>query len=196
MAEIVLFHHVQGLTEGLRRLAALLEDDGHTVHLPDLFGGRTFETIPDGIAFQQSLDEDETARAVAAVIDPLPADLAYIGFSWGVQYAQRFTQTRDGARGGVFFDSCLPLTGDWAFGPWPDGVPVQIHGKEDDEFFAHEGDIDAAREIVATIGPELAELYVYPGDQHLFADSSLASYDPEAAALAIERTRAFLTRIS
>ena len=86
--------------------------------------------------------------------------------------AQRLAQTRPGAAGALLFESCIPITGEWAFGPWPDGVPVQIHGKDDDEFFAHEGDIDAARELVATV-PD-AELFTYPGDQHLFADSSPA----------------------
>ena len=88
----------------------------------------------------------------------------------------------------------MPITGDWAFGPWPDGVPVQIHGMDDDEFFAHEGDIEAARQIVATVGPDLGELFTYHGDRHLFADRSLASYDAEAAALLTERTLAFLER--
>ena len=64
---------------------------------------------------------------------------------------------------------------------------------DDDEFFAHEGDIDAARELVAT-GAD-AELFVYPGHRHLFADSSLPSYDAEAAALLKERVLAFLARV-
>jgi dienelactone hydrolase len=74
-------------------------------------------------------------------------------------------------------------------------VPVQIHGNADDQFFAHEGDIDAARELVATVGPELAELFVYPGDQHLFTDRSLPSYDTDAAALLTQRSLNFLSRL-
>ena len=99
--------------------------------------------------------------------------------------AQKLAQTRPGARGALLFYSCIPITGDWAFGPWPDGVPVQIHGMDADPIFVGEGDVDAAREIVATVDD--AELFLYPGDQHYFADSSLPSYDPEATALLTRR---------
>jgi dienelactone hydrolase len=177
MAEVVLFHHVQGLTDGVRAFAGDLRAGGHTVHTPDLFDGERPATID---------------RAVA----DLPADLVYAGFSLGAGTAQRFAQTRPGARGALLYESCMPITGEWAFGPWPDGVPVQIHGMDKDPFFALEGDIDAARELVETVGPELAELFVYPGDRHLFADSSLPSYDADAAALVVQRSREFLDRVS
>ena len=73
---------------------------------------------------------------------------------------------------------------------------MQIHGMDRDPFFALEGgDLDAARDLVAAVGPELAELFVYPGDRHLFADSSLASYDADAAALVLRRSREFLDRV-
>ena len=119
----------------------------------------------------------------------------YAGFSFGAATAQRLAQTRSGARGALLYESCLPATGEWAIGPWPNGVPVQIHGMDHDSFFAGEGDIDAARQLVATLGPELGELYVYPGDSHLFIDSSLPSYDRSAAALVLRRSRGFLDRI-
>lgn len=195
MAEVVLFHHVQGLTEGMRAFADALRSGGHTVHAPDLFEGELPATIDDGVAHVRSVgDTDLQARAQRALAD-LPENLVYAGFSWGAALAQQFAQTRPGARGALLFDACIPLTGDWAFGPWPEGVPVQIHGMDADPFFALEGDLDAARELVASVGPELAQLFVYPGDQHLFADSSLPSYDAEAATLVIQRTREFLDRL-
>ena len=104
--------------------------------------------------------------------------------------AQRLAQTRPGAKGALLYESCIPITGEWAFGPWPDGVPVQIHGKEGDEFF--EEDLPAARELVEMVGPELAELFVYPGDAHLFTDRSLPAYDAEAAGLVLQRSLDFL----
>jgi dienelactone hydrolase len=76
-----------------------------------------------------------------------------------------------------------------------EGLRVQIHGMDKDPYFALEGDIDAARDLVATIGPELGELFIYPGDQHLFADSSLPSYHPDAAALVLRRSLEFLGRL-
>ena len=192
MAHVVIFHHIQGLTPGMRRMADTIRDAGHNVHAPDLHDGRVFETIEEGAAFRQSGAAEVDVRADEAVAQ-LPEDLVYIGVSSGVMQAQRLAQTRSGARGAVLIESTIPITGEWAFGAWPEGVPVQIHGADADEFFAGEGDIDAAREIVATVDD--GELFIYPGDQHLFEDDSLPSYDAEATALLTERVLAFLDRV-
>ncbi|HEY1347594.1 MAG TPA: dienelactone hydrolase family protein [Streptosporangiaceae bacterium] len=196
MAEVILFHHVQGLTDGVRAFAEELRAGGHTVHTPDLFDGERPATIDGGIAFVQSAGDEVLAGRADRAVAGLPEGLVYAGFSFGGGTAQRLAQTRPGARGALLYESCLPISGEWAVGPWPDGVPVQIHGMDKDPFFALEGDIDAARELVATVGPELAELFVYPGDRHLFTDSSLPSYDPDAAALVVQRSRQFLDRVS
>jgi len=196
MAEVVLFHHVQGLTDGVRAFAEELRADGHTVHTPDLFDGERPATIDDGIALAQGVEDEVLSERIGRAMAGLPEGLVYAGFSFGVAIAQRLAQTRPGARGALLYESCIPITGDWAFGPWPAGVPVQIHGMDKDPFFALEGDLDAARELVDTVGPDLAELFLYPGDRHLFADSSLPSYDAEAAALVVRRSREFLDRVS
>jgi dienelactone hydrolase len=196
MAEVVLLHHVMGLTDGVRAFADELRAGGHTVHTPDLFDGERPATIEDGLALTERVGEDVLNQRADKVVAELPAALVYAGFSFGAGTAQRLAQSRPGARGALLLESCLPLSGPpWALGPWPDGVPVQIHGMDQDPFFALEGDIDAARDLVATVGPELAELFVYPGDKHLFTDSSLPSYDPEAAGLVVQRAREFLDRI-
>jgi dienelactone hydrolase len=192
MAEVVLYHHIQGLTEGVRSFADELRRAGHTVHTPDLFDGRTFATMDEAFAVVQEAGDAFDAKADGAA-HALPAELVYAGISWGVGAAQRLAQTRAGARGALLYEACFPITGEYAFGPWPNDLPVQIHGKGDDEFFAHEGDIDAARDLVAKIGPEKAELFVYPGDEHLFVDSSLPTYDGDAAALVTQRTLHFLS---
>lgn len=194
MADVVLFHHVQGLTDGVLAFAEQLRAGGHTVHTPDLFDGERPKTIEEGIAFADSLEGAVRERADRAVAG-LPEGLVYGGFSMGAAQGQRLAQTRPGARGALLYESCIPLTGDWSFGPWPAGVPVQIHGMDKDPYFALEGDIDAARDLVATIGPELGELFIYPGDQHLFEDSSLPSYDADAAALVVRRSLEFLGRL-
>jgi len=196
MAEVVLFHHVQGLTDGVRAFAEELAAGGHIVHTPDLFDGQRPATIDDGIALTQGIGDEVLGERAGQAVAGLPEGLVYAGFSYGVMLAQRFAQTRPGARGALLYDSCLPITGEWAFGPWPAGVPVQIHGMDKDPFFALEGDLDAARELVETVGPDLAELFLYPGDRHLFADSSLPSYDADAAALVVRRSRDFLDRVS
>ena len=193
MAEIVLFHHICGLTPGVLALAEDWRQAGHVVHTPDLYGGRVFDSIEAGAAFVHGPEgPDQDALADAAVAG-LAGRLVYAGISAGGMQAQRLAQTRPGAAAAVLLESCIPLTGDWAFGPWPDGVPVQIHGMESDAFFADEGDLDAAREIVATVAD--AELYLYPGDGHLFEDRSLPSYDAGASALLNQRVLALLDRI-
>jgi dienelactone hydrolase len=194
MTDVVLYHHIQGLTEGVRSFANELRQAGHTVHTPDLFDGRTFATMDEAFAFVRQSGEELDAKAEAAA-QALPEGLVYAGMSWGVGAAQRLAQTRAGGHGALFYEACFPISGEYAFGPWPDDLPVQIHGKADDEFFAHEGDIDAARELVATIGPDQAELFVYPGAEHLFIDSTLPTYDADAAALVTQRTLHFLSTL-
>jgi len=193
LPEVLLFHHAQGVTPGITAFADELRAAGHTVHVPDLFDGRTFDSIPEGMAFIKEQGFDALRERGVHVADDLPPDLVYAGFSFGETIAQQLAQTRAGARGALLFYSCIPISGEWAFGPWPQGVPVQIHGADHDPFFVDEGDIDAAREIVANVAD--AELFLYPSDQHYFADSSLPSYDAEATALLMQRVRDLLARV-
>ncbi|WP_416067003.1 dienelactone hydrolase family protein [Rhizobium sp. ZK1] len=192
MAEVLLFHHAQGLTSGVHAFADAIRANGHIVHTPDLFEGRTFPSIEEGLAYIGEIGFDAMRERGVRIADELPPGLVYAGFSFGVLPAQKLAQTRPGARGALLFYSCLPISGEWAFGPWPDGVPVQIHGMDNDPVFVGEGDIDAAREIAETV--EDAELFLYPGDQHYFADSSLPSYDADATALLTTRVLIFLDR--
>jgi dienelactone hydrolase len=188
MAEVVLFHHAMGLTPGVVSFADELRRAGHTVHTPDLFQGRTFDSIEAGVGHAEDIGFPEVMQRGARAVEGLPNEVVYAGFSLGVVPAQMLAQTRPGARGAVFCYSCLPVT---EFGErWPDGVPVQVHGMDADPFFAGEGDLDAARALVEQ-SPD-AELFLYPGDQHYFADSTLPSYDRGAAALLTERVLAFL----
>ena len=195
MAEVVLFHHVRGLTAGMRAFGEELAAGGHTVHTPDIFDGELPASIDDGIALVKRVGSAELGRRIDAALADLPSELVYAGFSWGAGTAQELAQLRPGARGALLFEACMPITGEWAYGPWPERLPVQVHGMDQDPFFALEGDLDAARELVATVGAPHAELFLYPGDQHLFADSSLPSYDASATELVLQRSRAFLDRI-
>ncbi len=195
MAEVVLFHHVQGLTDGVRRFAEQLRAGRHTVHTPDLFDGERPATLEDGVAHIRSVGDQVLAERAERAVANVSRSVVYAGFSWGAGTAQQLAQTRLGARGALLYEACMPITGEWALGPWPEGVPAQIHGMDNDPFFALEGDLDAARQLVETLGHELAELFVYPGDQHLFTDSSLPSYDADATALVVQRSRKFLDRV-
>ena len=189
MAEVVLFHHAQGLTPGVVAFADELRRAGHTVHTPDLFDGRTFDSLDEGMAYAGEIGfPDEVIGRGVRAVERLPSELVYAGFSLGVLPAQMLAQTRPGARGALLFYSCVPVS---AFGPaWPDGVSAQVHGMDADPIFVGEGDIDAARELVEQAKD--AELFLYPGDQHYFADSSLPSYDPDATALLVRRVLDFL----
>jgi dienelactone hydrolase len=188
MAEVVLFHHAQGLTPGVTAFAGELRRAGHAVHTPDLFGGRTFDTVQEGVSHAGELGFDQVTERGVQAAGGLPAELVYAGFSLGVLPAQKLAQTRPGARGALLFHSCVPVSE--FSSAWPAAVPVQVHAMDADPFFAGE-DSDAARALVDQAKD--AELFLYPGDQHLFADSSLPSYDPDAAALLTQRVLDFLS---
>ena len=189
MTDIILFHHAQGLTKGVRAFADELHAAGHTVHVPDLFDGRTFEDIESGVGHAREIGFDTVVARGMAAADALPKDVVYAGFSMGVMSAQKLAQTRAGAAGALFVDACLPVA---EFGSWPEGLPAQIHGGTDDEWFAE--DLESARELADSV--PTAELFLYSGTAHLFADSSLKSYDAEAAGLLLERALSFLGGLS
>ncbi|WP_225752829.1 dienelactone hydrolase family protein [Actinotalea sp. Marseille-Q4924] len=191
MAEVLLFHHACGLTEGVRAFADRLREAGHAVHVPDLFEGRTFDSVEAGVAHAQEIGFGTVLERGRAAAEGVAGAVVPIGFSLGVVPAQMLAQTRPGVAGAVFAHSCLPVS---EFGDaWPDGVPVQIHGMERDPWFVDEGDLQAAEALVASSSD--AELYLYPGDAHLFADSSLSSYDESAAALLLQRVLTLLATV-
>jgi dienelactone hydrolase len=191
MAEIALFHHVQGLTAGVAAFADALRAANHTVHTPDLFEARTFSTLEEGMDYAKTVGFGNILDRGVAQAEALGPDLVYAGFSMGVMPAQKLAQTRAGARGAVLIDACMPAT-EFADG-WPEDVPVQVHGMDHDPLFADEGDLDAARALVEST--EQAELFLYAGDVHLFADSSLPSFDEGASALMTRRVLHFLSTL-
>ncbi len=189
MTEMLLFHHAQGQTEGFRAFAEELRAVGHTVHTPDLYDGKTFETLDDGVGYAKQVGFDAILERGENAAANLPSELVYAGFSLGVMPAQKLAQTRPGAKGALFFSAAFP-TSEFG-GSWPQGVPLQIHMMEEDEWALE--DLPAARELVEAV--DGAQLFLYPGDRHLFADNSLPDYDEGAAALLTERVLAFLRGI-
>jgi dienelactone hydrolase len=189
VAEVLLFHHAQGLTPGCVSFADRLRAAGHGVHTPDLYDGKTFTDLDEGVGYAKEVGFGTILERGLAAAGSLPNELVYAGFSLGVMPAQMLAQTRLGAKGALLFSAALPPS---EFdGPWPEDVPLQIHLMEDDEWAAE--DIGAARELAETV--ESAELFVYPGDRHLFADDSLPDYDEDAAALLTRRVLGFLDEI-
>jgi dienelactone hydrolase len=190
VAEVLLFHHAQGLTAGVLSFADELRAAGHVVHAPDLYDGNTFADLNDGVGYAREVGFDTIGERGRLAAEGLPNEIVYAGFSLGAMPAQMLAQTRPGAKGALLFHGCVPPS---EFGgPWPQGVPLQIHLMEADEW-ALEGDLDAARELDETV--ESAELFLYPGDRHLFADNSLPDYDESAATLLKQRVLSFLDNI-
>lgn len=191
MTDIIVFHHAQGLTDGVREFADQLRAAGHDVTVPGLYKGKTLGTLKEGVAYAEQVGFDTVIERGRRAAEGLPTEIVYAGFSLGVLSAQMLAQTRPGAKGALLCHACVPPS---EFGSWPPGVPVQIHAMDADEFFVEEGDLDAARNLVETV--ENAELFLYPGDRHLFADSSLPAYDAAAATLLLQRTLAFLAGLA
>ncbi|MFI0986180.1 dienelactone hydrolase family protein [Streptomyces exfoliatus] len=188
MAEVLLFHHALGLTPGVGAFADELRRAGHTVHVPDLYDGRTFTDLEAGGGYAQEIGFDTLVARGERAAEGLPEDIVLAGFSLGVLPAQKLAQTRAGARGALLFGACVPVT---EFGgSWPDGVPVQVHGMDADPYFVDEGDLAAARALVADAADR--RLFLYPGSAHLFAEAGAPSHVPEAAALCVERVLCFL----
>lgn len=182
MSDVVVFHHSLGLTDSVRGFADALREAGHTVHTPDLYDGRTFGTIEEGMAHAEELGFPmgivDRGRAAAA---ELPADAFYVGFSLGVMTGQSLAQTKPGARGAVLVYAALPL-GEWGDNwpaEWPEGVPLQIHMTEGDE------DEEIAKALVGAVPG--AQLFSYPGQEHMFAEQ-----DEQAASLLTQRVLDFL----
>ena len=188
MTDVLLFHHAQGLTDGVHAFADRLRQAGHRVTAPDLYDGHTYATLEQGMAHAREAGFQELADRGVAAADGLPDDLVYVGLSLGVMPAQQLAQTRPGARGAVLCFACVPA--EEFGGPWPAGVGLQVHGMDHDPIFAGEGDLAAAQQLTESV--DGAELFVYPGDQHLFVDSSLSDHRPEAAGLLTARVLDFL----
>jgi len=186
VTEVVLFHHAQGLTAGCEAFADRLRAAGHLVHLPDLYEGRTFSGLDAGVAHAEEVGFETIIERGRRAADGLPGELVYAGMSLGVLPAQSLAQTRPGARGALLLHGCVPPS---ALGsPWPPGLPAQIHLMEGDEVGAE--DLEAARDMADDVAS--AELFVYPGEAHLFTDRTLTAYDDGAATLVEERVLRFL----
>jgi dienelactone hydrolase len=187
MVEVLLFHHALGLTDGVRAFGDALRDAGHRVTLPDLFDGRSFISVEEGVAHAHELGFETILARGAEVGERLPADIVYAGFSLGAMPAQALAQQRAGARGALLYHSAVPLG---EFGDrWPDRVRLQMHVMIDDPF----DDLPVMQELA---GSPAAELFTYDGDGHLFTDPSLPGHDPVAARLVMVRSLDFLAQLA
>ncbi|SBT50023.1 Dienelactone hydrolase [Micromonospora narathiwatensis] len=187
MTEILLFHHALGQTPGFLEFADRWRGAGHTVHTPDLYEGATFESVEEGVAHAEGIGFGEIIRRGTAAAASLPERIVYAGVSLGVLPAQSLAQRRPGARGALLLESAVPPE---SFGgPWPAGVPAQLHAMADDEL----AEVPVMREVAGQI--DAAELFLYPGGGHLFTDRGTKAYDEAATTLLLRRTLDFLDRV-
>jgi dienelactone hydrolase len=187
MAEILLFHHAGGLTEGVLSFAQTLRDAGHTVHTPDLFEGRNFGDVHDGVAYARSVGEASFAARAAEIVSSQPDDLVYGGMSMGAARAAEQVLTRPGARGAFFLYGAIAPS--WWQATWPSGVPSQAHVTDGDEWREPEAETEYLAQVPG------AELFVYPGTGHLFAEPGHPDHDEEVARLATSRVLTFLASL-
>jgi len=183
VTDVILFHSALGQTEGFLAFADELRAAKHKVHTPDLYDGAVFSDLAEGVALAEDLGMGVIVRKADAAVAKLPKKVVYAGFSLGSVAAQSLAQTRKGARGALLYHGGTDPK--WFPKPWPPGLPLQIHFAQDDPWIERD-EVDA---LVAASG---GEVFIYPGDAHLFADPSCSDFDPEAAELLMERTRAFL----
>ncbi len=189
MADVLLFHHAHGLTDGVRAFADRLRADGHVVVVPDLYAGRVFSTVEEGVAHAERIGFDtilDLGETIAS--EQTSTKLIYAGFSLGALVAHKLAQTRADAGGALLYShGDVPIA---TFGDsWPAGVDLQLHIAERDPWC----ELEVVREFADLAGNSAhAELFLYPGSTHLFMDSGLGDYEPESAALALERTLQFL----
>lgn len=190
MAHIVLFHHVLGLTPGVRALADALTAKGHQVTAPDLFDTQTFPDIDAGLAYVEHLGDQELLTRAEHACAGLPRDVVYAGLSLGVVPAEHLLMTRPGALGALLIHGFVDPAA--MAGKWPDNCSVGIFGMEGDPFFVEDGDLAAAQNWRLT-HPDM-EIYLYPGDGHLFTEPALADYDAATTNALITDAVALLER--
>jgi dienelactone hydrolase len=195
IAHVALFHHAQGLRPDVTAWAESLREAGHDVETPDLYEGLTFERLEDGIAHRDEVGLPTLMGRAAQALEDFPEDLVYAGFSMGASAAHYFAVTRAGARGLLLMHGTAPAAslGD---APWPSEMPGQLHKKERDPLMDDAG-VEAIESSARSAQAQAQlELFSYPGEGHLFADPAGPDYDPEAAALMLERELEFLSRLA
>ena len=193
MTELVLFHHAQGLTDGVLAFADQIRAAGHVVHTPDLYDGERFEDLSEGVTYAEAVGFATVVERGLIAVEGLPPDVVYAGMSLGVLPAEMLALTRPGARGVVLAHGCAAPA---ELGlPWPAQLPLQIHMMDRDAWVVPPNeDLAVARGL--SEAAESTELFLYPGDGHLFADRSTPDYRLDSAALLTERLLSFLEKVS
>jgi len=192
MAEVMVFHHALGRTAGVLAFADRLRAAGHTVVVPDLYEGRLFTDLDEGVAFAEAIGMETIIERGVAEAAAMPADSVFVGFSLGALPAQKLAQTRAGTLGAILLHGGVAPS--WFGDGWPTDVAVQVHASHDDPWVEREEMFELIAE--AALAPASGQMFSYPGDAHLFTDSSLAVFDAAATDLVFERIFDLFERIA
>lgn len=184
MAQIVLFHSAYGLRPAVHAAAERLRAAGHQVTTPDLYDGRTFDTVEEGMAYKDEITQNELLRRAIGAVAPLltpaagataPADgLVYAGFSLGGALAQNLALADEHAKGLLLLHGTSDIRDDAAT-----GIPVQLHVAEPDPFEPEDW-LNAWYLRMRKAGADV-EVHRYRGAGHVFTDPDLPDHDAEAA---------------
>jgi carboxymethylenebutenolidase len=190
---VLVLHAWWGLNDTLKAFCTRLAGSGFVAFAPDLYHGKVADTIPGAEALGKALDANylqakaDIADATSFLTDRVgQADLAVIGFSLGAYYALdlaaadaehiRSVVLFYGTGGGDFSASRATYLG---------------HFAENDEF-EPPSNVDSLEESLRNAGRPVT-FYRYPGTGHWFFEPDRTdAYNPLAAALAWDRTLAFL----
>ena len=189
---VILFHSALGLRPAVGRFADRLRAAGHVVHTPDLYDGRVFDSLDEGVRYRDTIGGvPELIKRAKKACAQLPAEVVYAGFSLGAAAAQLLAATKPGARGAILMHGAIPpqMLG---VNAWP-AVPVQIHYTEHDPWVEAE-EVEGLRRAVLE-AKQSCFVYSYTGSSHLFADEDSREYERDAAEAMIGRVIAFLGEI-
>ncbi|MGW0733376.1 dienelactone hydrolase family protein [Streptomyces sp. NPDC002851] len=174
--DIMLFHSAHGLRPAVHAAADRLRAAGHEVHVPDLYDGRTTETVEEGMKIKEEIGSDELLRrAVAAAAPHSERGLVYAGFSLGGSLAQNLALADEKAKGLLLLHGTSDIADDAAV----DELPVQLHVADPDPFEPHDW-LNAWYLRMRRAGADV-EVFRYAGAGHLYTDPDLPDHDAEAA---------------
>lgn len=188
---IAIFHSALGVREGVRDAARRLSDAGHDPYIVDYYGDyRSFDDHPSAADYVNKVGFPALMQAAVDGVADLPDGFAVLGFSNGSGMAE-YVATRRSVTKAVLGSGTLPLAMMGA-GAWPAQTAAQIHYAADDPFRNDEW-LESVIDSVRSSGAPLEAYTEYPGDGHLFTDSTLPDYDEANTELFWKRVRAFLT---
>ncbi|MCF6523047.1 dienelactone hydrolase family protein [Streptomyces sp. JJ36] len=191
MATVVLFHSAYGLRPAVQQAADRMREAGHTVHVPDLYEGRSAGTVEEGMALHDEIGRDELLmRAITATAPHSEHGLVYAGLSLGGAVAQTLALGDTRARGLLLFHGTSDIAEDASV----DELPVQLHVADPDPFEPHDW-LNAWYLRMQRAGAEV-EVHRYPGAGHLYTDPGLDDHDAEAAELTWRTALGFLDELT